>query len=32
MDESGNVSGIKDITKYVFIKYLKRFYFSENSS
>lgn len=29
IDVSGNVTGIQDITKYVFINYLKKFYFSD---
>ena len=28
-DDSGNITGIKDITKYVFINYLKKFYFAD---
>lgn len=31
-DESGNVTGITDIMKYVFIKYQKRFYFTNTQS
>ena len=32
IDESGNVQGIKDIRKYIFINYLKRYYFSDKGS
>lgn len=28
IDESGNVTGIQEIKKYVFIKYEKKFYFN----
>lgn len=31
-DDSGNITGIKDITKYVFINYLKKFYFADEAS
>lgn len=31
-DDSGNITGIKDIKKYVFINYLKKFYFADESS
>lgn len=32
IDESGDVTGIKEIRSYVFIKYLKKFYFSDQPS
>lgn len=31
-DTSGNITGIQDITKYVFINYLKKFYFADANS
>ena len=31
-DDSGNISGIKDITKYVFINYIKKYYFADEAS
>ena len=31
-DDSGNIAGIKDITKYVFINYIKKFYFADQNS
>ena len=31
-DDSGNLSGIKDITTYVFINYLKKFFFADEVS
>ena len=31
-DDSGNITGIKDITKYVFINYLKKFFFADEVS
>ena len=31
-DDSGSISGIEDITKYVFITYLKKYYFANEQS
>ena len=31
-DDSGNITSITDITKYVFINYQKRFYFADEQS
>ena len=31
-DVSGNITGIQDITKYVFINYLRKFYFTDPKS
>lgn len=32
IDQSGNITGISDLRKYVFVNYLKRFYFTDPAS